>query len=258
MSSSPGSPAKPAQAPTADTSLPFHLRGNYAPVLTEVTAFDLPVRAPSRAGPARPATCATVRTRRRASRRTGSSATGCSTASRCATAGPPGTATAGSAPAPVRGGRAAVSGPTASATARWAWPTPTSSLHAGRILALVETSFPTEVTRDLETLRLLRLRRAPHHRHDGAPEDLPPDRRAALLRLLVHAALPHVPPRRRRRPPRPERGHRGAGADDDPRLRDHRPARRVHGPPRRLRPRAGAWRAPCRTGGATSTVRASA
>ncbi len=43
MSNSGESSAQPTHTPPADSALPFHLRGNYAPVLTEQTAFHLPV-----------------------------------------------------------------------------------------------------------------------------------------------------------------------------------------------------------------------
>ena len=69
--------------------------------------------------------------------------------------------------------------------------------HAGRILALVETS-PRGHPRPGHG-RQLRLWRATDHGHDRAPEDLSAHRRAALLRLLVRAAVPDVPPRGRRR-----------------------------------------------------------
>jgi len=42
MSIAAGSSARPAGTPPPEASLPFHLRGNYAPVAAEVTAFDLP------------------------------------------------------------------------------------------------------------------------------------------------------------------------------------------------------------------------
>ena len=72
--------------------------------------------------------------------------------------------------------------------------------HAGKTLALVESSLPYEITNDLETLgaydfggKLARL-------DDRAPEDLPDDRRAALLRLRQHLrAARHLSPRRRQR-----------------------------------------------------------
>jgi len=43
MSGSSDSTAQPDQVSTAKPSLPFHLRGNYAPVMAEQTAFDLPL-----------------------------------------------------------------------------------------------------------------------------------------------------------------------------------------------------------------------
>ena len=69
--------------------------------------------------------------------------------------------------------------------------------HAGRLLALVESSLPTEMTRELETVGTLRLLRQAHHRHDRPPEALPGDGGDALLRLRVRAALPHLPLRER-------------------------------------------------------------
>ena len=55
--------------------------------------------------------------------------------------------------------------------------------HAGRIMALVESSFPHVLTPELGTVGPLRLRRSPHHRDDGPPQDRPGHRGAALLRL---------------------------------------------------------------------------
>jgi carotenoid cleavage dioxygenase-like enzyme len=38
-----GTSARPGHSESADSAVPFHLRGNYAPVTAEVTAYDLPV-----------------------------------------------------------------------------------------------------------------------------------------------------------------------------------------------------------------------
>src|SRR5215470_17113802 len=43
MSSSSDAPAQRDPMSSSSPSLPFHLRGNYAPVMAERTAFDLPV-----------------------------------------------------------------------------------------------------------------------------------------------------------------------------------------------------------------------
>ena len=54
------------------------------------------------------------------------------------------------------------------------------------------------------------------------------------------------------------RGRRGAGRHDDARLQPHRTLRRVHGPARRVRPRARAGRHACPTGSTPTTALASA
>ena len=73
--------------------------------------------------------------------------------------------------------------PTAPATCVPASPTPTSCNHAGKTLALVESSLPYEITNDLETAGCLRLRRQAGRLDDRPSEDLPDHRRVALLRL---------------------------------------------------------------------------
>ena len=243
---------------TAET-LPFHLRGNYAPVLARGDrASTCPSRARSRATLARPLRAqrpepedrrlAALVPRRRHAPRHRARATG----------GPSGTATAGCARAASWRTRRRASGPTAALDRTVALgqhprgrprrPHPRAGRdvvpHRGHARARyrrhASTSAGVSTTRD-----------------DRAPEALPAHRRAALLRLLVPAAVPHLPPRRRRGPARAERGHRGAGPDDDPRLRDHR------------RGTWSSWTCPwcstsswrmaghaCRTGGATTTARA--
>jgi carotenoid cleavage dioxygenase-like enzyme len=44
MSIATGSSAHPAHPPSPEPSLPFHLRGNFAPVMAELTAFELPLK----------------------------------------------------------------------------------------------------------------------------------------------------------------------------------------------------------------------
>ena len=83
--------------------------------------------------------------------------------------------------------------------------------HAGRIMALVESSFPHVLTPELGHRRPVRLRRPPHHRDDRAPQDRPGDGRAALLRLRVRAAVPHLPPALGGGRARHQRRDRGAG-----------------------------------------------
>ena len=106
--------------------------------------------------------------------------------------------------------------------------------------------------------RPVRLRRPAHHGDDRAPQDRPGDRRAALLRLRRS--------RRRSSPTtgsRPagelvhERRDRGAGADDDARLRDHRPARRLPRPADDVLSSTGSAGA-CPTAGTTATAPGSA
>ena len=110
--------------------------------------------------------------------------------------------------------------------------------HAGRIFALVESSFPTELDRELATRGVCDFDGRLTDQHDRAPEALPADRRAALLRLRVPSAVAHVPPPRCGGPARAQRGDHRPRADDDPRLRAHRPPRGVHGPADRLQLRA--------------------
>ena len=120
---------------TVDDSTQTHkwLRGLYAPLTEELTAFELPVtgRLPGRARRALPAQRPEPgRSGRPGRRSTGSPATAWSTGSGCATAGPSGTATAGC--ARRRSARPSARRPSrGSATAAWTPPTPTSSGSPG-------------------------------------------------------------------------------------------------------------------------------
>ena len=72
--------------------------------------------------------------------------------------------------------------------------------HAGKTLALVESSLPYEITNDLETLGAYDFGGKLADSMTAHPEDLPDDRRAALLRLRQHLrAARHLSPRRRQR-----------------------------------------------------------
>ena len=74
--------------------------------------------------------------------------------------------------------------------------------HAGKTLALVESSLPYEITNDLETVGAYDFGGKLVDSMTAHPEDLPDHRRDALLRLRQHLrALRHLPPRRRRRRP---------------------------------------------------------
>ena len=58
--------------------------------------------------------------------------------------------------------------------------------HAGKTLALVESSLPYEITNDLETLGAYDFGGKLVDSMTAHPEDLPDDRRTALLRLRQH------------------------------------------------------------------------
>ena len=172
----------------APAELPFHLRGNYAPVAEEVTAFDLPVEGaipPAlrglylRNGPnPKPGVVAA----------TGSSATACCTACASRTAAPRWYRNRYVRTRVLEDRRRRSSARTASVDS-----------HVGRRQhprdrprgphprARRERRSRPSVDRELETRRRLRLRRPAHDRDDGAPEALPADRRAALLRLRLRS-----------------------------------------------------------------------
>ena len=106
--------------------------------------------------------------------------------------------------------------------------------------------------------RLRRLRRSPHDGVHGAPEAVPGDGRAALLRLRRAAAVPHVPRAVGRRRAGPLGADHRRQADDDARLHDHARARRVHGPARACSTSTPSVAASRRSGGTTTTARGSA
>jgi carotenoid cleavage dioxygenase-like enzyme len=140
----------PAGSPRAPDVVPFHLRGNYAPVRDEVTAYALPVRG------AVPRALAGRYVRNGPNPKTGQSPhwflgdgmlhgvelrDGGATwyrnrwvRTRCFVEDTP--------PVSPDGGRDLTAGTANTHVVA----------HAGRILALVETSFPTEVTPDLDTV----------------------------------------------------------------------------------------------------------
>ncbi len=70
-------------------------------------------------------------------------------------------------------GESMIDSRTARSTAPSASRTPTSSPHAGRIMALVESSFPHAAHPRARHGRPVRLRRPPHHGDDRAPQDRP-------------------------------------------------------------------------------------
>ncbi len=137
-------------ATAVSATLPFHLRGNYAPVRDEIDAHDLPVIGTV------PPSCeagssATAPTRSTDPRRTGSSATGCCTASSWATGAPAaiGTATC----RPTCSGDVGPFIDDQGHIDLRVDPANTNVIgHAGRILALVENGFPYQVTPDLDTV----------------------------------------------------------------------------------------------------------
>ncbi len=108
--------------------------------------------------------------------------------------------------------------------------------HAGRILALVEVSLPTEVRPDLTTVGRFDFDGALAIRDDRAPEDRPADRRDALLRLRRHGpAVPALPRGRRLGCARAHGSDHARRAGDGARLRDHPAVRRLARPAHRLR-----------------------
>ena len=64
--------------------------------------------------------------------------------------------------------------------------------HANRIMALCETSLPMELTRELKTADLQRLRRQTENAIHRASQDMLVDRRVAFLRLQGVASVPHL------------------------------------------------------------------
>jgi len=85
--------------------------------------------------------------------------------------------------------------PTAPATCAPASPNTHVVTHAGKTLALVESSLPYEISNDLETVGAYDFGGKLVDSMDRASEDLPNDRRAAFLRLRQHLrALCHLSP----------------------------------------------------------------
>ncbi len=118
--------------------------------------------------------------------------------------------------------------------------------HAGKTLALVESSLPYEITNELETVGAYDFGGKLADAMTAHPQDLPDHRRTAFLRIWQHLRPParHLSPRRRQRRAHRQPTRRGEGADDDARLRDDRRAHRLPGPAHRLRHE---YRDRCRT-----------
>ena len=135
---------------------------------------------------------------------------------------PSGTATAGCAPT-ASTSRSRSTTPTAPATCASAVANTHVVNHAGKTLALVESSLPYEITNDLETVGAYDFGGKLVDSMTAHPKICPTTGRDALLRLRQHLrAARHLSPRRRQRRADHQPSGRRQGADDDARLRDDR------------------------------------
>ena len=208
------------------------LQGPFAPVEEEITAFDLPVTGALPAAPERPLPAQRAepagpgRSRPTGSvKGTGSWVRAWCTGCGCATAGPSGTATAGSSSrqlaeamdekwpgGPVHNGMDFAANTHIIA-------------HAGRYLATVEAGpLPYELSGELGHRRPVRLFRHAARRLRGPHQARPRDGRAARNRLLLGLGPRPARDHRRRRHGQPHHRHPGRRRPDDARLRAHLPA----------------------------------
>ena len=161
--------------------------------------------------------------------RTGSSGTAWCTAYGCATGAPSGTATAGCARQALRG--ESLIKPDGTSTAPVGVANTHVIAHAGRIMRWSRAASRTSSTPELATVGPCDFDGRLTTAMTAHPKTDPRDRRAALLRLRVRAAVPHLPPALARRASSSRaREIAVPGADDDARLRHHRPARRLPRP----------------------------
>ncbi len=101
--------------------------------------------------------------------------------------------------------------------------------HGGKLLALVESSFPYEMTRGARHRRAVGFSQAAQDAVHRAPEAVPANRRAARVRDGVQPRRADLSSHRRGGNARREPPDTGSRRDDDARLRAHRAPRRVHG-----------------------------
>ena len=133
--------------------------------------------------------------------------------------------------------------------------------HAGKTLALVESSLPYEITNDLETVGAYDFGGKLVDSMTAHPKICPTTGELHFFGYgNIFAAARHLPPGRRQRRADHQPAARRQGADDDARLRADRRARHLHGPADRVQPRhrAEGRLATCPTGGTTTTVPGSA
>jgi carotenoid cleavage dioxygenase len=201
---------------TAPADLPFHLQGNYAPVREELTEFDLRVEG------AIPPGLRGLYVRNGPNPRSGTSphwffGDGMVHGVRIENGKAAWYRNRWVRTRPFEDENAELIGPDGTVDHNVAVANTNIIGHAGRIFALVESSFPTELTGELDTLGICDF----EGRLDTA--------------MTAHPKLcPVTGEPRRRGQARAERGDRHPGSRDDPRLRDHRAQRGVHGPPDRV------------------------
>ena len=223
---------------TDQTRLPFHLRGNYAPVMAEVEAFDLPVEG------AIPPELNGRYMRNGANPKHGPTmhwfaGDGMLHGVR------------------LRDGRAEwyrnrwVRTKALDGAERLDPSTGTFDLtvglanthvvrHAGRILALEEASFPNEISPELDTLGPYDFDGALHTPCTAHPHVCPETGEMHFFGYeLVQRAVRHLPRRRCQRPADPQPADRRGRAHDGARLRDQPELRDLHGPAGRVRSRTG-------------------
>ena len=127
--------------------------------------------------------------------------------------------------------------------------------HAGKTLALVESSLPYEITNDLETVGAYDFGGKLLDSMTAHPKICPTTGEMHFFGYGKSSPRRDLPPRGRRRPARDQPADRRQGADDDARLRVDREPRRVHGPAHRVRPRlAMSGTGDCPTAGTTTTA----
>ena len=118
--------------------------------------------------------------------------------------------------------------------------------HAGKTLALVESSLPYEITNDLETVGAYDFGGKLVDSMTAHPKICPTTGELHFFGYgNIFAAARHLSPGRRQRRADHQPAARRQGADDDARLRADRRARHLHGPADRVQPRRraeGRWR----------------